>query len=103
MYIGMRSFIPEEDRAYFEAFLIEHSLPVDQSDRSIPAKPHAPPTNQSATEQRPPVTTSSPVGEGGGRGRRGRSNRGNRGVTDVDQFLADIDSHAEAMMETSNF
>ena len=97
----MRSFIPEEDRAEFEAFLIENSLPLDQSGDasiSVDTKPHPlppPPATQ--------VVSQSSGGEGG-RGRRGRNRRvsGAR-VADMDKFLADIDSHAEAMMDTSNF
>jgi hypothetical protein len=94
----MRSFIPEEDRAEFEAFLIENSLPLDQSGNtsiSVDTKPHPPP---------PPPATQVVPQSSGGEGRRGRNRRvsGAR-VADMDKFLADIDSHAEAMMDTSNF
>ena len=79
---GMRSFIPEEDRPSFEAFLIENGRPIDQSEQPAVTKPHPP----------------------AGEGRRGRRGRGQAGhVTDVDKFLADIDSHADAMIDTSNF
>ena len=79
----MRSFIPEEDKGQFEAFLIKNSLAIDQSDRSAAdTKPHPP--------RGPPV----------GRKKRGR---GQGGVADVDKFLADIDTHAQAMLNTSEF
>jgi hypothetical protein len=89
----MRSFIPEEDRAFFEAFLIENNLPVDQSASSAATKPHPPPTHLEGGEEKR-------RGEGGGRkGRRGR-NQGAH-IADVDAFLADIDSHAERMMDSA--
>ena len=105
----MRSFIPEEDRAEFEAFLIENSLPIGQQPAGKdPPPPPPPPTTAPppSTAPPPPPPAEGPQSSGGeGRkGRRGR-NRGGGGarVADVDKFLADIDSHAEAMMDTSNF
>ena len=87
----MRSFIPEEDRAQFETFLIENSLPVNQSDGSAAeTKPHPPPEKPTAAGERRKV-------------RRGRGQVGRAKVADVDQFLADIDSHAQAMLDTSDF
>ena len=92
----MRSFIPEEDRAKFEAFLIENSLQVDQSDHSAgPGRDPPPPPP-------PPPPGVGVVGEGR-RGRRGRNRGGGARVADMDKFLADIDSHTQAMLDTSNF
>lgn len=95
----MRSFIPEEDRAKFEAFLIENSLQTDQSDSSAGPVRDPPPPPQSAPPPPPPGVG---VGEGR-RGRRGRNRGGGARVADMDKFLADIDSHTQAMMDTSNF
>ena len=105
----MRSFIPEEDRAEFEEFLVENNLPTDQPHPpalSAVTKPHPPPLSAVTKPHPPPATqvVSQSSGGEGERGRRGRNRRtsGAR-VADMDKFLADIDSHAEAMMDTSNF
>lgn len=85
----MRSFIPEEDRAFFEAFLIENHLPVDQS-------------GGGSARTVPSPAADLDGGRGAGkRGRKGRSHRAH--IADVDKFLADIDSHAESMMNSTNF
>ena len=109
----MRSFIPEEDRADFEIFLTENSLPTDQTaDTSVSAdtKPHPPPPALPADRKphpHPPPATQVVSQSSGGEGERGRRGRNRRTsgarVADMDKFLADIDSHAEAMMDTSNF
>ena len=96
-FSDMRSFILEKDRAFFEAFLIENKLPVDQSASSAAIKPHSPPPSATPLEG-----GGEKRGEGGGRrGRRGK-NQGAH-IADVDTFLADIDSHAERMMDSTNF
>ena len=98
----MCSFIPEEDRAYFEAFLVENNIAVNQSDLVATDKPRP-----SSHGERPQG-----AGDGGAKGRGvGESRKGRGGgkrghathVADVDKFLADIDSHAETMMESTNF
>ncbi|CAI7993782.1 Cerebral cavernous malformations protein 2 homolog [Geodia barretti] len=117
---GMRSFIPEEDRAEFEEFLVENNLPTDQPHPpalSAVTKPHPPalsavtkthpPPLSAVTKPHPPPATQVVSQSSGGEGERGRRGRNRRTsgarVADMDKFLADIDSHAEAMMDTSNF
>ncbi len=104
----MRSFIPEEDRAYFEAFLIENNLPVNQSGSSTRAKPHPPPQGKAmggagVKEESGKVGGGEGrrEGEGEGRGRRAKKHVGH--IADVDKFLADIDSQMDSMLDSTNF
>ena len=119
--LDMKSFIPEEDRAFFEAFLIENNLPVDQSGSSAETVP--------ARQERGEKGGGGGGGEGGGGGggggeggggggERGRGGAGGGGaegggrgrkrrshtahVADVDKFLADIDSHTQSMLNSTN-
>lgn len=80
----MYSFIPEEDRAVFEKFLRDQNLEPMPTPRAV-----------TKSEDLPTPT------KVGGRRKRGEHNRP---VTDIDKFLADIDSQMDSMLEdTTNF
>ena len=86
----MVSFIPEEDRATFEAFLVENKL-------------------QATHQPRPPASEDLQVQGGAVRDRKpNRSKRRSRAshsshVADVDKFLQDIDMQMDSILDTTNF
>lgn len=93
----MVSFIPEEDRATFEAFLVENNLQAAHKPRPPDTRPH------------PPASTYLQVQDGVLRDRKsGRSKRHTRAshsshVADVDKFLQDIDMQMDSILDTTNF
>ena len=89
----MHSFVPEEDRAEFEDFLVQHNLrPTGQAVRD--------------TGTHPPATVDLQVPEGRrGRDRKPTKQRSSRKhgshVADVDRFLQDIDAQMNTMADTN--
>ena len=91
----MHSFIPEEDEAEFEEFLVQHNLrPTGQAVRDTGTRPPA----------TPPVDLQVPEGRRG-HDRKPTKQRSSRKhgshVADVDRFLQDIDAQMNTMADTN--
>lgn len=84
----MRSFIPEEDRPTFQAFLTSNNL---QSSDSASAPKPRPPTRDLMP----------PKAEGRAKRRAGRHTSSH--VADVDKFLQDIDAQMNSILDTTEF
>ena len=91
----MHSFIPEEDEAEFEEFLVQHNLqPTGQAVCNTGTCPPA----------TPPVDLQVPEGRRG-HDRKPTKQRSSRKhgshVADVDRFLQDIDAQMNTMADTN--
>ena len=89
----MHSFIPEEDRGSFEAFLVDNQLKV----ASAASKPHPPP-DKTLQVQENVTSEAKPV-----KSRRRMARHQSSHVADVDKFLQDIDAQMDGVLESTNF